>query len=288
MHADQLDIDEPLVHRLIADQLPQWRDLPLSPVPSHGTVNALYRLGEEIVLRLPMQASTTDLAAEAEACRRFAQVLQVAVPEPLFLGEPTADYPVGWAAYRWIEGEPAQVDRIGDPHRFAEDLAEVVHAVRSVDPGGRSWPGAGRGGPMASVDADVRDDLERSNGLVDTVGLTTVWEECLVARPADAESWTHNDLMPGNLLVHDGGLTAVIDWGQCQVADPSVDLQPAWNLLPAGPRETFRVAVGADDDAWVRGRGWALAQAIGCLWYYRETNPPMSETGRRTLEALLE
>lgn len=288
MHQDQLSIDESLVRRLVTDQASRWKDLPLRPVRSDGTVNALYRLGQRHVVRLPLLAGGGS-AEEAENCRRFAPLLTVAVPEPVFLGEPTACYPSAWAIYRWIDGTPATCDltTVADTDRFAADLADVVRAVRALDPDGRTWSGQGRGGPMSSVDIHVRDALARSTDLADTTALAQVWEQALAARPPERQTWTHGDLMPGNLLVRDDTLTAVIDWGQCQVADPAVDLQPAWNLLPPRARERFRTAVGVDDDTWIRGRGWALAQAIGCLWYYRDTNPAMAHTAAHTLRMLV-
>ncbi len=294
MHADQVDVSVGVVSALVAEQFPQWRDLPVRPLPSGGTVNALFRLGPDIVLRFPLLPSTdpelrAELRREQEHALLLGAHLPVAVPEPLGLGEPGDGYLGPWTAYRFIPGETAQPDRMGDPDVFARDLAGVVVALRGIDTGGRSWPHAGRGGPLADQDAGVRSALALSHELTDTARLTEVWDRCRDARRDDpADVWIHADLMPGNLLVRDGRLAAVIDLGAVTVGDPAVDLMPAWNLLGTEARETYRRALGVDDATWERGRGWALVQAINALHYYVETNPVMAGIARHTLRAVLD
>ncbi|MEV4825319.1 aminoglycoside phosphotransferase family protein [Micromonospora sp. NPDC049274] len=293
MHADQVDVPVDAVAALVAAQFPRWRGLPVRPVSSAGTVHALFRVGAEVVLRFPLRPGAdsdlrAELAREQEYAVLLAAHLPVAVPEPLGLGEPGDGYPGPWAAYRWIPGAPAQLDRVGDPDVFASDLAAVVVALRGIDTGGRSWPGTGRGGPLADQDADVRAALAVSGELTDTAALAEVWDRCRAVRRDDPDVWIHADLMPGNLLVRDGRLVAVIDLGTVGVGDPAVDLMPAWNLLDAGSRETYRRALGVDDATWERGRGWALEQAINALHYYVETNPGMAGIARHTLRAVLD
>ncbi|WP_030489218.1 aminoglycoside phosphotransferase family protein [Micromonospora chokoriensis] len=294
MHADQVDVSVDVVSALVAEQFPQWRGLPIRPLTSTGTVNALFRLGPDVVLRFPLLPSANpelraELRREQEYAVLLAAHLPVEVPEPLGLGEPGDGYPGPWTAYQFIAGETAQLGRIGDLDDFAGDLAGVVTALRGIDTGGRVWPGVGRGGPLAAEDADVRAALAVSGALTDTAALAEVWQRCRDARRDDlADGWIHGDLMPGNLLVRDGRLVAVIDLGTVGVGDPAVDLMPAWNMLDAGSRETYRRALGVDDATWERGRGWALEQAINALPYYVETNLVMAAIARRTLRAVLE
>ncbi|WFF04287.1 aminoglycoside phosphotransferase family protein [Micromonospora sp. WMMD964] len=294
MHADQVDVAVDVVAALVAEQFPRWRGLPVRPLPSTGTVNALFRLGPEVVLRFPLQPSASpemrdELRQEQEHARMLAAHLPVAVPGPLGLGEPGDGYPGSWAAYRFIPGESAEQGRVGDLDGFARDLAGVVTALRAIDTDGRVWSGWGRGGPLADQDAGVRAALAASGALTDTAALGAVWDRCRHARRDDpADTWIHADLMPGNLLVRDGRLAAVIDLGTLCVGDPAVDLMPAWNLFDAGSRETYRRALDVDDATWERGRGWALMQAIKALPYYVETNPVMADTARRTLRAVLD
>ncbi|MCG5440494.1 aminoglycoside phosphotransferase family protein [Micromonospora foliorum] len=294
MHADQVDVSVDVVSALVSEQFPRWRGLPVRPLPSTGTVNALFRLGPDIVLRFPLLPSTgPELRAELRREQEYAVLLgahlPVPVPEPLGLGEPGDGYPGPWTAYQFIPGETAQPDRIGDLDVFAGDLAAVVTALRGIDTGGRAWSGNGRGGPLADEDTGVRAALAVSGALTDTAALTEVWARCRDAgRDDPTDVWIHADLMPGNLLVRDGRLAAVIDWGTAGLGDPAVDLMPAWNMLDAGSRETYRRALGVDDATWQRGRGWALLQAINALPYYVDTNPVMAGIARHTLRAVLD
>jgi aminoglycoside phosphotransferase (APT) family kinase protein len=287
MHPDQLDIDADVVATLVADQFPAWRGRPVRPVDSGGTVNALYRLGEDVVLRFPLVATPADeLAAEAEHARRIASDVPLTVPEPLGLGRPGPGYPGAWAAYRWIDGEVATAATFGE--RDARALAAFVRALRAMDTGGREWPGRGRGGLLASQDAWVRHSLSLSGDLTDTVRLTTIWTDALSAPVYRGPAvWLHADLMPGNLLMRDGRLTAVIDLGAVTVGDPAVDLLPAWCLMTPGPRRAYREALAVDDATWIRGRAWALVQAIGALPYYQRSNPAMARTASATLNSIL-
>ncbi|WP_446220678.1 aminoglycoside phosphotransferase family protein [Micromonospora sp. IBHARD004] len=294
MHADQVDITADVVTALVGAQFPHWRADPVRPVVSYGTVNTLFRLGDEIALRFPLRPSLDaalrdELVAEQDHARRIATHVPVAVPEPIAVGEPGPGYAGPWTAYRWIPGEPADRRTISGPRVFAADLAAFVAAVHDMETGGRTWDGRGRGGPLHTRDAYVRWALGESTHLTDTARLARTWAECRDAAPHDGpDVWLHGDLMPGNLLVRDGRLAAVIDLGAVGVGDPAVDLMPAWNLLPVDARDTYRRALGVDDATWQRGRGWALVQAIGALAYYVGTNPVMADTARRTLDALLE
>jgi aminoglycoside phosphotransferase (APT) family kinase protein len=292
MHADQVEITVDDVARLVASQFPAWRELPVRAVTSHGTENALFRVGDEYILRFPLQhapGQRDDLLGEQELARLIAPHVPLAIPEPIALGEPGEGYAGPWAAYRWIPGETAAPDRLGDLDVFVRDLAGFVTAMHAIDTGGRSWNGSSRGGPLREEDEWVRYSLSQSTRLTDTVRLTELWERALDTPPHDGpDVWIHADLMPGNLLMRDGRLAAVIDLGTVAVGDPAVDLMPAWNLLPAGARATYREALEVDDATWERGRGWALLQAIGCLFYYIETNPVMASTARHTLDAVME
>ena len=293
MHADQVDITPGAVARLVASQFPQWRDLPVHAVTSHGTVNALFRLGDEIVLRFPLRPSLDpglrdELIGQQDTARRVAAHVPVAVPRPVGFGEPGEGYPGPWTAYSWIPGETASRERIGDPGEFARDLAGFVSALHGMDTGGRTWDGRTRGGPLQRRDESVRRALAESVTLTDTARLARIWVRCLQAPRDAADVWIHADLMPGNLLVRDGRLAGVIDVEDVCVGDPAVDLMPAWNLMTPGPRQVYRRALGVSDATWERGRGWAIVQAIVALPYYVDTNPVMADTARRTLDAVLD
>lgn len=291
MHPDQVELAEEVVGALVAEQFPEWVGLPVRRVISHGTVNALFRLGDEYLLRFPLRPGPQrrdELLAEQGLARRLAGKVPVQVPEPVALGEPGPGYAGAWAAYRWIPGEIASDRTIGDADAFAAALAGFVRAVHRLDTEGRSWDGRSRGGPLRSQDDWVRHSLAQSKDLTDTDGIAAIWDRCLEVPPAEVDVWIHADLMPGNLLLREGRLVAVIDVETMCVGDPAVDLMPAWNLFAARPRSSYRRALAVDDATWERGRGWAIVQAIGCVWYYVDTNPVMAETARHTLAAVLE
>ncbi|MER5603797.1 aminoglycoside phosphotransferase family protein [Streptomyces sp. NPDC002265] len=292
-HSDVHPIDGDLVRRLIAGQFPQWAGLTIKRFPSGGTVNAIYRLGDDMAVRLPLaQGGAGDVEKERTWLPRLAPHLPTTVPTAVGDGEPAEGYPWPWSVYRWLEGENPEAGALSEPVQLAEDLAGFVAAMRSIMLPGAA-PQAHRGGSVASLDAETRAAIEELRGIpqegVDCEAATAVWEETLRAPVWDGPPvWLHADLMPGNLLVDGGRLTAVIDFGCLGTGDPACDLFPAWNLLPAKAREVFREALCVDDATWIRGRGRTLSQALIALPYYRKTNPAMAQNARHVIRTVLQ
>ena len=286
MHPGQLDVAPETVRRLVARQFPQWRDLPLRAVPTQGTVNALFRLGDDLVARLPLVAATREqLEAEAAAAAELHGRTRFATPEPVAIGEPGPGYPMPWSVQTWLPGAVATPD--GHSDAFAHDLAEFIAGVRAIDTRGRTFAGDNRGGHLPDHDAWMETCLRNSEGLLDVPPLRRLWAALRELPREGGDVMTHGDLIPGNLLVDGGRLAGVIDVGGLGPADPALDLVAAWHLLEPGPREAFRADLRCGDLEWVRGAAWAFEQAMGVAWYYVETNPPMSLMGRRTLERLI-
>ncbi len=280
MHEGQLPTDEDLARRLIAEQFPAWADLAITAVDSDGTANAIYRLGENLALRLPVfwnEAKAEQLAKELEWLPRFAPVLPLALPEPMARGEPSGDYPAQWSVVAWMPGDTAQRERLNDPVAAAHALAGFIRALRAIDPTEGPAPGAHnfeRGVPLAARAEFTAAMIGACEGCIDTAAVTAAWHTDLAAPVwGGAALWVHGDLAPGNLIAAQGRLAAVIDWGGLGVGDPAIDLLPAWNLFEGESRRAFRAALAVDEASWARGRGSALSQAIGALGYYRETNP---------------
>ncbi len=291
MHEHEVSTDAGLVRRLLAAQFPQWAGLPVSPVRSSGTDNAVYRLGEELSVRLPRIGwSVTQVAKEHLWLPRLAAHLPLAVPEPLAQGEPVEGYPYPWAVHRWLEGENLTWDRLPDPVQTARDLARFVLALRGL-PSPPDAPRANRGEPLHTRDAGVREAVAALHGQLDTEAVLAAWDTSLHADEwPHAPAWMHGDLLPGNLLFVKGRLSAVIDFGGLGVGDPACDLLPAWSLFAGESRAAFRteLAAGAADEAmWLRGRGHALAQALAFIPYYRETNPAGVRTSWRVVGEVL-
>lgn len=287
MHEDEVEIDAALVRRMIARQFPAWASLPARRLASSGTENAMFRLGTELVVRLPRRPSAVaDVAHERRWLPRLGPQLPVATPEPVGLGEPDEDFPWPWSVYRWLDGRNPVAGAVESPERLAEELGVFVAALRRTDV--QDGPSAQRGAPLTTRDEPTRAALEQLTGRIDTDRVTSLWERALRApEHGGAPAWMHGDLSPGNVLVSDGRLSAVIDFGCAGVGDPAVDLIVAWNLLPASARDTFRKTVGADDAEWARGRGWALSISLIQLPYYWHTNPALAENSRHVIAEIL-
>ncbi|WP_020665984.1 aminoglycoside phosphotransferase family protein [Amycolatopsis nigrescens] len=292
MHPGTHPIDDDLVRRLIAAQFPRWAGLGVQRWPSGGTVNAMYRLGGDMVVRLPLvRSGAEDVAMEQNWLPRLASRLRTAIPEVLGAGRPAEGYPWPWSVYRWLAGEHPRAGALREPLSLAEDLAGFVAAMRGITLPGA--PRAHRGGPIVLLDSSTRAAIEQLRGIpeedVDCDAVAAAWESALRAPGWDGPPvWLHADLMPGNLLIDGGRLSSVIDFGCLGVGDPACDLFPAWNLLPAGAREVFREALGVDDATWARGRGRALSQALIALPYYRRTNPAMADNARHVIRTVLD
>jgi len=289
MHADEIDTDVALVRRLLAGQFPQWAELAIDPVASYGTDHDIYRLGDDLAIRLPRIGWATNQAAkEAEWLPKLAPQLPLAVPVQLAMGHPAEGYPFEWSVYRWLPGESAD-GTIDDLDRAAVDLAAFVNALRQIDAtGAHPRPARGRGAPLAELDEQVRRSIAELDDRIDADATILSWEESVDAPRWDGEEvWVHGDLLPGNLLVVDGRLSAVIDFGGLNVGDPACDLQPAWNVFAGDSRTRYRAELEVDDASWLRGRGWALYQAVSALPYYWHTNPGMIRQASHALAQVL-
>ena len=274
---DKRDITPAVVARLVGAQFPQWADLPVVPVGRDGWDNASYRLGDELSVRLP---SADVYAAQVEKEHRWlpilARHLPRPIPEPVAMGRPDAEFPRPWSIRRWIEGDPASVDRIASLTVFAADLAGFLAALSAIDASGGPPPGAHnffRGGPLDTYDAQSRASIVRLAEEIDSEAATEVWEAAVASTWKRSPVWVHGDVVASNLLVADGALAAVIDFGGAAVGDPACDLAMAWTFFAGDSREAFRGGLPFDDATWARGRGWALWKALITLVQEKEDGP---------------
>lgn len=292
MHEDQLPVTVAMVRELVDDQFPQWAALPIEPVRSGGTVNAIFRIGDRLAARFPLQPGDIEatrrwLLTEAAAARELLGRSRFPTPEPVAIGEPGAGYPLPWAVQTWLPGTTASVDDPSASEAFAHDLAEFIRQVRAIAVDGRTFTGEGRGGDLRSHDQWMEVCFQRSESHLDTRRLSGVWARLRELSRDAPDMMTHGDLIPGNVLVADGRLAGILDVGGLGAADPALDLVAAWHLLDSGPRQRFREDLDCGELEWERGKAWALQQAMGAVWYYFASNPSMSRMGRRTLDRIL-
>ncbi len=283
------EITVALVRRLVAEQHPEWAGLPVTPVPRSGVDNRTFRLGDELLVRLPSAAGYAEaVAKEQRWLPALAPHLPLPIPAPVAVGVPDQGYPWAWSVYRWLPGDSADATPPDDLTRFAVDLGGFLTALQRAPgpgpvPGRHNW---WRGGPVGHYDHQTRHALEVLAREVDVLAATEVWEAALTSAWEGPDVWLHGDVAPGNLLVRGGVLSAVIDFGTCGWGDPSCDLVIAWTVLDGRSRDAFRAAVDADPAMWARARGWALWKALITMdWQHHD--PVAHSSARRVLEAVL-
>lgn len=259
-------IDVGFVRRLVAEQFPEWANLPIEPVEPGGWDNRTFRLGDRMSVRLPSrEAYVAQVEKEHRWLPELAVNLPLSIPVPLAKGSPNEAYPWPWSVYRWLNGQPANTELITDLDQFALTLAHFLLALHRID--AANGPPAGqhnfhRGGHLAIYDAEIRAALAAVQRRIDMASAMKVWVRALSSQWQNPPVWVHGDIAWGNLLVENGDLCAVIDFGCSAVGDPACDLVIAWALFSGSSRETFRAALSFDEKTWSRARGWALWKAL--------------------------
>lgn len=285
LHPDRAVPHPSVVRRLVDGQFPGWADLPLTRVQHSGTDHDVYRLGNDLVVRLPV----VDRAlGQAELERRWLPVLAphlpLALPQHRAAGRPALGHPFPWSVWGWLPGRSV-TGRLTDAD--ADQLAGFVVALHGIPLSGAPPRRPGdRGGPLADRDDEVRRALAEIGDLVDGASLLSCWTEAVDASRWSGDVWLHGDLLPGNVLVHERAVSAVIDWGLLSTGDPAADLVAAWHLFDGAQRRRFLGT--ADDTAVARARGWVISQAAVAVPYHRRTNPGIVAQSLRALAAVLD
>ncbi len=292
MHSDEVAIDTALARRLVDQQCAQWSGSEITPLAASGSSHALFRLGDDLLIRMPrIEKAALQVAKEQRWLPKLAPALSLSTPIPVARGVPAEDYPFDWSIYRWLPGEPLDQDLVGRQAATGARLADFIQRLWRVDSGDGPAPGPHngfRGAPLAPRDAATRAGIAAIGGLIDAPAALALWE-CSLRAPAWAGNpcWIHGDLLPSNLLQLEGELSAVIDFGCIGVGDPACDLMAAWTVLRGAGRDTFRQCLDIDDATWQRARGWALSFAAIALPYYLQTNHDLAAVARSTLDQVL-
>ena len=288
---DREAIDGALVTRLVAEQFPEWANLPVRPVALSGWDNRTFHLGCDKCVRLPSaEVYAEQVTKEQRWLPALAPLLPLPIPVPLAMGVPTEGYPWPWSVYRWLDGENASIDRVANPVEFASTLAGFLVALQHIDPAGGPLPGPHnfyRGGALTVYEAETRQAIVALDGRIDTDAATAVWEAALAAAWHGPPVWFHGDISWANLLVKDGRLSAVIDFGTSGVGDPSGDLAATWTLFAGESRDAFRAALQVDEATWARGRGRTLSKALFILAKHVNTDPSRATLNGRLIDEIL-
>lgn len=282
-------IDEALVRTLVSTQFPQWKDLPIRSVTHNGWDNRTFQLGEHMLVRMPSaEEYALQVEKEQQWLPKLAPFLPLSVPTPLGLGEPANGYPWKWSIYSWLPGEPAaDSNHLND---LATDLARFLLALQRIDSTNGPSPGEHsfyRGGPLTTYDNQTRKALVALQDKIDTQAATEIWETALASQWMHSPVWVHGDISAGNLLIKNGRLSAVIDFGQLTTGDPACDLAIAWTFFKNESRAIFQSMLSLDSNTWARGRAWALWKALIVYAQLPGTNPLEMENSKRIIAEIL-
>jgi aminoglycoside phosphotransferase (APT) family kinase protein len=291
-NTDIVSIDVSLVQRLIAEQFPEWADLPVKPVEFSGWDNRTFHLGEHMTVRLPSDEEySQQVEKEQFWLPKLAPQLPLPIPTPLAMGKPGEGYPCHWSIYSWIDGNTASIERIVALRQFATALAEFLVALQRCDATGGPLAGPHnfyRGGDLATYDAETRQAISILGNKIDADIVTEVWNTALASTWSRSPVWVHGDVAIGNLLVHKGQLSAVIDFGQLCIGDPACDLAIAWTFFIEESRDAFRAAIPLDSATWERARGWTLWKALIVYAGLPGTNLLEAEKSKLIIDEILE
>ncbi|MBB6485800.1 phosphotransferase [Rhizobium lusitanum] len=289
MH-DDVAPQENAIRHLLSEMTPQWADLPIQRLRSSGTDNAIYRIGEALLLRLPRREAAVHLIdKELDWLPRLAD-LPLKVPRLRFRGSTELGLKCNFGIFDWMEGKIASPANIADPAAAALALAEFLKALHLV--GTEGAPLAGelnhrRGVALEVLSPVTLGAIDILADEIDAPAAHDLWQRACATAHRGPPVWLHGDLKADNLIAEGGQLTGVIDWGLCAVGDPAADYAAAWSWVDPSARDVFRMACEVDDADWLRAEGWALYGAVIALSYYRGgLNEALCEQSRLTLSRL--
>jgi aminoglycoside phosphotransferase (APT) family kinase protein len=289
MHKNELEIDESLVYSLLKYQRPEWANLPLKRISSSGTDNALFRLGSQYIVRLPrIDWATESINKEYQWLPKISQFLKIPISEPLFKGNPDKIYPWHWLILKWNEGHNPHFEKENEYELLAKDLACFLNEIHRIKL--TNGPYSRRGIPLKEMDYETQNAISQLAEEIDIPLVTSLWNE-LISIPAWNQKpvWVHGDFLPGNILVENNRLNAVIDFSDVGIGDPACDLVIGWSLLNSHSRQKFKENLeNIDGHTWERGKGWALSIAFIMLPYYKNSNPTLASLARRMIKNVLD
>ncbi|MEM9902674.1 MAG: phosphotransferase [Pseudomonadota bacterium] len=278
------------VRHVLAVHAPALAALPLSAVASPGTDNALWRLGDDLVVRIPRRAEAVAAFRKEMEWLSHLSALPLDVPEPVLIGQSDAMPHGAFGVARWIPGEIAAPEKIADPEAAATALAAFLTALRALPTDGAPRAGAanyGRGIPLTEMTERILPAIDLLGDEIDAIAGREMWLAASAVPFEGRPTWLHGDLKDDNLIAREGALCGVIDWGLASVGDPAADTMAAWTWIAPAARDAFRDALGVPEAEWLRAQGWALyAGAIALSYYRMRGHADLCRISRRTLARL--
>ena len=287
-------INVELVENLISDQFPEYAHLPVSSVEKQGHDNRTFRLGNDMLVRIPSaQYYALKVPKEQKLLPLIKPYLSVNIPEPIKLGNPSYYYPFNFSIYKWLEGTSANLIAFDDKslETIAVQLAKFLNELHGIQGVNGPSPGKhnGWGGEHVSVyDQGARKQIAELSGIVDQNKAIELWEQACKTKPNKKPMWIHGDFAFGNFLIKDGALSAVIDFGGMAIGDPASDLVIAWTFLKDRSREIFIESMDYDSDTWLRARGWVLWKATFELCQTKDKNNPYAVKQKQIIKDVLD
>jgi len=286
------NINVELVVKLINEQFPEWSNLEVRPVKFSGHDNRTFHLGEHMSVRLPSTASyVPQVEKEQQWLPILSQKLSLPIPTPLAKGNPSAAYPWSWSINKWLEGETLSHTYINDLNQVARDLGAFLIELQSIDISGGPLAGKHnfyRGGSIAIYNEEYRSAIENNKDTFNEQILNEIWDLALASKWTSEPVWVHGDVAPGNLLVKDGKLCAVIDFGILGVGDPACDAVMAWTFFDSDSRKIFKRVLNMDEGTWNRARGWALWKALITYDGNQNSNQAIAEESFHVIRTIVD
>ncbi len=277
MQIEPYHIHLQLVYKLILDQFPQYARLKISPVEQQGHDNRTFRLGDNMLIRMPIaEPYALKVPQEQTLLPCLQPYLTIPIPKPIAMGHPSSDYPYPFSIYQWLEGTSAnQLQIEGNVlELLATELAHFLKELQSIDqegpaPGQHNW---WRGDHIRVYDIGARQQIEQLSHLIDKNKALKLWEAACKTQWSQKPVWVHGDFASGNILVKENQLSAIIDFGGMAVGDPACDLVIAWTFLDEKSRQVFKEILSLDNDTWLRAKAWALWKATYELCQIQDKN----------------
>ncbi|HSU80259.1 MAG TPA: aminoglycoside phosphotransferase family protein [Candidatus Angelobacter sp.] len=287
-----IKINVDLVAKLIIDQFPEWSDLEISPVKVSGNDNRTFHLGDHMSVRLPSEAAyVAQVEKEQKWLPLLAPHLTLPIPQPLKKGLPSDDYPWPWSINKWLEGETVSHTNVHNLNQFARDLGAFLRELQAIDSSNGPLAGAHnfyRGGSLTVYDNESREAINKNKDTFNKSLLKEIWELALSSKWESTPVWVHGDIAPGNLLVNDSKLCAVIDFGILGVGDPACDAVMAWTFFDEESRKVFKNVLNMDEETWCRARGWALWKALITYDEFKMSNTALATESFQIINSIVQ